>query len=397
MIPGRQGLRGLLATLCLALLWLILAACTGGSILTKVSLSLTTISPNGDGMDDALHLDYALSRDATVSITFLDAQGKRYPFRTNEARSAGSYSARFNGTYAPDEAQAKRQVLANGVYTALVQAQDKRGQTDEWRSTINIVDADTTAPQVTDLVVLPSAISPNGDAIDDEAKISYGLSKPATVEIFVTDAQGSRYPLEGANPKSAALHAHNWNGTSGGELLFDGQYVLHVQALDKAGNLTDQIQPVIVSSGGIPSLELTKVKFAPLSVPTGGVLNVEIQVKNVGSAILRTYGPDPGTPYTTNMTFNSFRDKNKPDEPPLYYERAGYWRVGVSWGLAGQPYPVRWGFGKDLAPGEEATITGTIQVLIDQTREVYFWASAVQEGVGFPGGQVGQQRIIISY
>ncbi|MDO8692206.1 MAG: hypothetical protein Q7R39_19720, partial [Dehalococcoidia bacterium] len=94
-----------------------------------------------------------------------------------------------------------------------------------------------------------------------------------------------------------------------------------------------------------------------------------------------------------------------PDGAPLYFERAGVWRGGVEWSIAGRSYPVRWALlplnpyeeYPSLQPGQEAVITGTIKILINRTGEVYFWVSAVQEGVGFPGGAVGRQKIVISF
>ena len=157
---------------------------------------------------------------------------------------------------------------------------------------------------------------------------------------------------------------------------------------------------VIVSQGGVPKLVITSARFTPISVPRGGALNVEITVENVGDVPIYTLGPPSGTTYTTQMNFNSFRSDD-PNAPPKFFERAGVWRVGVDWESSGRPYPVRWALTDELdqpiLPGEESTITGTIEVLIDRTTTVVFWASVVQEGVGFPGGRVGLTRITISF
>ena len=41
-------------------------------------------------------------------------------------------------------------------------------------------------------------------------------------------------------------------------------------------------------------------------------------------------------------------------------------------------------------------MTGEIQVL-QKTREMYFWTTLVQEGVGYIGGNKGQTLVVVSY
>jgi hypothetical protein len=288
--------------------------------------------------------------------------------------------------------------MPDGDYTVVVRAVDEEGRVEEQRGRISLRDGDTRPPVISNVVSRYDTISPNGDAVQDETTISYALSKEATVTITAVDKSGKKHLLQPPTTTSAALHSHNWNGTAGGVLLPDGVYTIHIQAQDKAGNVTEATTAVAIEGGGTPRLEITRARFSPPAIPVGGILQVEITVKNTGEVPLRTLGPAPGTPYTTDINFNYW--KGQDGKTPLFYERAGYWRVGVEWSVAGRSYPVRWGLTPDLSdlmPGQEAVITGTIQVLIQQTREVYFWASVVQEGVGFPGGRVGQQKIVISY
>jgi len=368
-------------------------SCAPGPPISDFALSQPLISPNGDGVDDSVELSYTLSRAAQVTISFVSSDGRLYPFRINEPRSPGTYVARFYGTYAPNPALPNLRVLPNGKYQARAEAVDERGNKQAKEGTLTVVDADTLPPEIVEVALNPPAISPNGDSVDDEMEVSYRLTKEAAVSLYVADAEGTRYVLEGEASKKAVFQSHRWNGTSGGKLVPDGPYTLHIEARDTAGNRTDYSAPVVMAGGGIPKLDILSVRFEPAALPVGGWLQVEIKVKNTGTTTLRSLGPDPGTHYTTETNYNSFMGK---DGVPLYFERAGFWRVGVSWHLADRPYPVRWGLGKDLAPGEEATITGSIQVLIDRTREVRLWTATIQEGIGF-GGQVGLKTIIVSY
>lgn len=375
----------------------VMGGCQSGPLLSKVSLSAPVISPNGDGANDSVAIDYALSRPGRISIKFTDAQGKEYPFHNREPRPRGSYSATFYGTYAPDASRPDRRVMPNGVYTVTVMAEDEKGVREEQRLQLTVEKTDDEPPLVTDASMTPGTVSPNGDSIDDEAVLGYGLSKKSRVTISIVDEKGNSNLLEAENEKTAALHSHLWDGTAGGRLLPDGAYDIHIQARDASGNLTDQVVKAAIKGGGTARLEITSVRFTPQSVPVGGVLNVEIKVRNSGTTSLRTIGPRPGTAYDMVSNFMQFKDASGDS---LYYERPGVWRVGVSWDQTDRPYPVRWGLlensDRTLEPGETATITGSVRIKDIRTREVRFWAGVIQEGIGF-GERVGQKTIVISY
>ncbi len=56
-------------------------------------------------------------------------------------------------------------------------------------------------------------------------------------------------------------------------------------------------------------------------------------------------------------------------------------------------------FTRDLLPGEEVIVTGTITIGPDMKtiNAQRFFAGLEQGGVGFPGGQVGQKVITIGF
>ena len=383
--------------LLLALVLLLIPGCTGSRLITEVSVQDSVITPNGTGVGGTTTINYALSREARLTASLLDANGNEYVLRKEEPRSAGSYSVKFTGSYPASDGKADQRVLPDGTYTFVIKAVDENGRQDEQRGQITIQGADTKAPEVADVVVLPQAISPNGDSKDDETTISYRLTKESMVNLFVSDDRsGRRYLLEAPNKKPASLQSHRWNGTSGGKLLPDGKYTFHIQAEDKAGNITDYTSPIEVEGGGTPRLEVLSARFFPTAVPVGGAINVEVKVKNTGDAVLHSLGPDPGTPYDTVENFLKFTDKTG---EPLYYERPGFWRIGVDWDQSARPYPVRWGLVNGdgtVSPGQEATITGSIKVTIRNVRQVHFWVTAIQEGVGY-GGRMGITTINVSY
>jgi hypothetical protein len=293
-------------------------------------------------------------------------------------------------------------VVPDGTYRIVVTAKSQGGAVLTREASIVVKDADTTPPQIQNVFVNPPIFSPNGDGIDDTTKVSYQLTKPAQVRVYATDSSDGFYLIEALTDKRAALQAFEWTGTAAGgsTVVPDGKYVIHIEATDTAGNFTDATAPVEVQQGGTPRVEITDVRFSPTAVAYGMDLNVSITVKNTGTVPVRTLGPPPGTKYTTDMNFSSFLDPADPSRA-LYFERPGVWRVGVSWQNAPQAYPVRWGFFDDLnrqlAPGESATIEGSIQILIRTQHSQVFYAGLEQGGIGFPGGQVGFKQVTISF
>jgi hypothetical protein len=403
--------RAPLIALLVSLLPSLVVACRPAPLLSGVGITSPTISPNGDSRDDAAIITYTVGRHALVSIVLRDAAGREYLLRDHEPRAAGSFEARFDGVVPVNDGKATRRVLPDGLYTFTVIAEDLAGERAESSGQVTIVDGDRQPVTIDNLVIsLPGAagrvagagaeaieISPNGDGADDEAIISYGLSKDAEVVVFAKDPSGRVILLDERKPRQAALYSHYWNGTYNGRLVPDGVYAIHVQAFDKAGNVSEEIRSIVVRGAGKPDLRITRVDFTPNAIPIGGTLNVTIRVRNFGDVPIKTMGPPSGTPYRTDQTFNYWTDETG---TPKYFERPGRWRVAVSWNTAGSPYPIRWGLFEDvdreLLPGEEAVITGTITVLPRQ-REFRVWAAVEQGGVGFPGGEVGLKTIIVNY
>ncbi|GIW08336.1 MAG: hypothetical protein KatS3mg060_3141 [Dehalococcoidia bacterium] len=386
-------------------------ACQPTPLLSDVSISAPTVSPNGDSLDDEVTIRYTIGRAALVSIVLRDAAGREYLLRDREPRSVGSYQAPFNGVAPVNDGKATRRVMPDGRYSFVVIAEDLAGERAEAGGEVTIVDGDHQPVTINNLVIsLPGAagqvagagvdsveISPNGDGAEDEAIISYGISRDAEVVVFAKDPSGRIILLDERKPRKAALYTHYWNGMYNGRLVPDGVYAIHVQAFDKAGNVSEEVRSIVVRGAGKPDLRITRVDFTPNAIPIGGTLNVTIRVRNFGDVPIKTMGPPSGTHYRTDQTFNYWTDETG---TPKYFERSGRWRVAVSWNTAGSPYPIRWGLFEDvdreLLPGEEAVITGTITVLPRQ-REFRVWAAVEQGGVGFPGGEVGLKTIIVDY
>ena len=96
------------------------------------------------------------------------------------------------------------------------------------------------AGPLSQVTVSPSVISPNGDGIEDLAKISYKISETARVSIYLTDAAGKRYTLRENVERTSSPAAYEllFNGVSSGRLMPNGQYTWHVDANWSGGTQT---------------------------------------------------------------------------------------------------------------------------------------------------------------
>lgn len=394
MIRRRRFLSVVVGGTALAVL-----GCAPGPLLSDVRVSRSEIVPDGTGLHEEADLLYRLNRRAEVSATLFGPGDRQYVLRSPQLRAPDEYQIAFRGVVDVPESNWKR-VVPDGSYRIALNARDERGATATKDIPITVSGADTKPPELTEIFVNPRVFTPDGDGRDDVVRVSYKLTKDAQVKVYVTDTAGSFYLIQPQQKLRAALQSFEWDGTaSGGAVLPDGKYTLHLEAVDLAGNFTDVAELVEIANGGTPRAEITDVKFTPVALAVGMDLNVRITVKNTGSVPLHTLGPPPGTPYTTSLNYASFPNPQKPDTP-RWYERAGVWRVCVGWQNAPQAYPVRWGFFEDenrvLAPGESVTVDGTIKILTTAQHTIIFYAGLEQGAVGFPGGQVGFKTITVS-
>jgi hypothetical protein len=129
-----------------------LSGCHLRPLLSDVSVTPAVISPNADGTDDATNIAYKLSRNANVSIYFMNSGGDKFYFRQDRRRSPGPYQVQWGGVinqarWLEMEDGAGRQlveswVLPDGTYTWVVEATDDGGQIEQ---TFQVGDA----PQLT--------------------------------------------------------------------------------------------------------------------------------------------------------------------------------------------------------------------------------------------------------
>lgn len=392
-LPLRR-LRRALSVVVIGCAVFLLSACGSSNLLGEVTASADSYAPAET--DAPLTVSYVLNREATVDIYVLDEAGARYDLRTGQPRAASSdpYVLRFDGTVPTNDAVVVRRLLPPGPYTLVVAARAADNSVDEQRVPLTIVGVAPATPDIENLAIFPTTISPNADAIDDVTEITYRLPVTATVDITMLAPDGEVIPVVTRAEEGPFEQRHVWNGKRpNGSLLAPGVYTYTVRAEDPFGNVVQRQGEVMLENVGQPEARIVYASIAPQRVMLGETITVTMRVRNTGEVPIRTYGPASGYRYTTDEVFSSVEDG-------AYTAQAGgFWRIGLDWdansGGGPRRYPFRWALSQKppeewtvpgvedwLMPGEEVEIVGEVTILQRETR-MGFYVGLIQDGVGF--------------
>ncbi len=394
-------------------------------LLSHVSVSPQTISPNADRQADVTLVTYALGRNAYISIYFIDQEGHRYYFRNRQRRARGEYSVFWGGVIegtAVQETPYGRQtvvsrVLPAGTYTWVIEAEDDRGNKDVRKGTITITEPDNTIPELRNFAVSPRVFTPNQDGIDDRVAITYYLSEdvdelvvsllplwdnplqPKTVPWILAETERN------IKPTQKGLHYIDYEGGVDNEVEPppDGDYQIVARARDAAGNTTLVTTTLTIVEGGVPRADILNAEVTMMDagdgdrfLAIGDTLVFTATVENYGRVPIRTSGPPPGTHYNLDENFNTLavRSGNR-----AWHEQAGVWRFAIDFQTnGGQNYPFRWAIGRRedlecrlidgeeqcyLMPGKRGLVYGTITINYAPPRDnIVFWSGLIHEDVG---------------
>lgn len=401
----RHGL--LLTLLVLTAAAILLSGCGEQPLLSEVSFSKSLITPNADGLDDVLRIQYRLSRSAWLSIYFLDKAGNRYVFRDRELRAPTGerepYSVYFSGVVQgytlPGENfegfTVVQRVLQDGVYTWVVEATDETGHTEQVTGTLTIAEADTALPELRNFTVSPPVFTPNRDGISDRARMNVFVTKPyATLLVYLVGADGTRYHVaederSPARPGERGLHTFDYDAgvDLGADPPPDGTYTVWAEVQDAVGQRVVATSTLTIQNGGVPRAYIlnAEVEWSAQSVALGETLWFTLTVENDSPVPIRTSGPPPGTVYNSDQNYATLGETIQ----------SGVFRVGIHCENALINYPWRWAVGdssvlvKDdeghlyLPPFTRVVVTGGIRfVSVEGKRNPqYCWAGLIHEDV----------------
>ncbi|NUR75817.1 MAG: hypothetical protein HOQ28_05965 [Thermoleophilia bacterium] len=195
----------------------------------------SVVAPNADGTDDAMTVGFTLGVDALVTAQVLDAGGVPLLTLLNEQRRAGANSFGWGAHVLPD-----------GRYRIVVTA--RSGAKSVTKTADVVVDRTLAALQVA-----PSALSPNGDGVNDTAALSFQLTQNVPVRLDIVQGGlvvGS--PFQGQ--LAIGPHSLLWDGSGFGAPLFDGTYLATVTVTDQLGDV--QLSRPITIDNTPPKLTL---------------------------------------------------------------------------------------------------------------------------------------------
>jgi hypothetical protein len=413
------------------------SGCAIGPLLSGVQVTPNAISPNADGVDDVTHINYRISRPADVSIYFIDSAGQKHYFRNKQRRSPGAYDVYWGGVINDPQVQPVKggqelvlsQVLPDGTYTWVIEADDLNGGTQNAEGQIVLQGADTQLPELTNFTVVPQKFSPNQDGTrGNRVSVSYYLTKKVErIEVYLEPAglppgkQGLKYPIPQQESVStvesgdAGYHGYTYDGgvDLNAEPPPDGDYVVKAEAQDKVGNTTQVSTTLTISEGGKPRAEISGGEInwqgemnRGVSLMLGQTLCFTATVTNIGPVPIRTSGPWPGQVYTFTQNFNTLAQL---ENQASWGQQAGVYRFGINYDTTGVDFPFRWAIGRQqdlekrvvdnteqyyLLPGHRGLVSGCIR--FDEKPPVgtqFWWGGLIHEQVAVENDQV--ERITV--
>jgi hypothetical protein len=379
-----------------------LVGCAGRPLVYDVRIQPDVISPDADGLNDVTRISYHLSRQAVVSLYFVDEQGAEHIFRADVSRPRGSYEALFSGVI-------DNRLLPDGRYTSVLQAVGDDGEGFKVEVPLTIEGGQPDYIEIHNLDIYPATFTPNRDGISDRVTIAYYLTKEATkVQVYLLDEQGNKYPIPEDKIRPVGdpgNHEHDYEGgvDLGATPPADGTYAVVVEAEDAVGNRDSVRGQLTIVSGGVPRAEIVNraAQWSSTVVPLGGTLTFTCTVRNIGKVAIRTKGPEPGTLYTTSENFNRKE----------FYEEPGIFRLGLDFegNSSGRTYPFRWQLGRNdeltviddqryLMPGQAVTVVGHLKIVDEPVKVApYYWLGLIHEQVWIVEDRVEAVPITIGF
>jgi hypothetical protein len=213
--------------------------------ITGVTLSPATVAPSADGSNGTMTVGFTLGAAAQVSAVVDDAAGAPVQAVLGEARPAGTNTFAWNAG-----------VLQDGRYRLVLTA--KAGARTSARTVPFVVDR-----TLTGLTALPTALSPNGDGVNDTTNFSFSLARSVPLQVAVM-SEGVVAASLFTGQAGPGPQTMTWDGTGGGVPLADGSYTAVFTYTDALGQV-EQSLPLTIDTKP-PTLTLLDAATLQFSV-----------------------------------------------------------------------------------------------------------------------------------
>jgi hypothetical protein len=236
-------------------------------LLASAGFNIETISPNADGVDDVTQFSYEVTKNAFVSMVFVNEDGDKYIFRDHEHRAADEYSVLFSGIVdgyvLPDEnivGEVLRRLIPDGAYTwTLTATAQDNSETAETSGTLVVENGDSPLPLMTIFSIGPDEFTPNQDGVNDRVFVNVELVKETDeLTVYLVDEDDNRIYVprreEGREPGEAGRHVFDYDGgiDIGADPPPDGEYTVIAEAKDAAGQVVKRTASLTIRDGGRP-------------------------------------------------------------------------------------------------------------------------------------------------
>lgn len=131
-------------------------------------LSVGTITPDGDGVDDEVRIEMALSKPATVEIAAANDKGDRAAILPPTRREAGAFALTWDGSAGGRVFGGKR--LPDGQYTITVIARDQAGNVRQRQAPLRIANGGIERLEIAEVSIAPTQIK-LGDQLKLRVKV----------------------------------------------------------------------------------------------------------------------------------------------------------------------------------------------------------------------------------
>jgi hypothetical protein len=237
-----------------------LGATTGTLTLNAVRANPAGFTPNGDGLTDVSRISYRLSGTAAVAVDLQAEDGTPLMRLFSGSKAAGQHVFAWDGGAYPD-----------GRYRIVVTARARGRQVTAAASVV-------LSRTLSSYAVAPTALSPNGDGVNDSASITFNLAVPALASLQVLRG-GTELASLIAGELLAGPQAAVWEGRAR-----DGEYRLRLTITDATGPVAQEYKVRV--DRVVPTLKRVK-KRGPLRVMLSEPARVTLVADGVAVTVRR--------------------------------------------------------------------------------------------------------------